>query len=97
MIERWTQEQALILLAIGLSIIFVEVSVLLSTFFACSKNSKRKKSQTSTFTSTQTLSPFNENDHDFGNKIYTFLVLPIMTNKSNNKLFSSIFFFFSFL
>ncbi|KAL2725674.1 Tetraspanin-11 [Vespula squamosa] len=66
MIERWTQEQALILLAIGLSIIFVEVSVLLSTFFACSKNSKRKKSQTSTFTSTQTLSPFTENDHDFG-------------------------------
>ncbi|KAL2746597.1 tetraspanin-7-like isoform X2 [Vespula maculifrons] len=66
MIERWTQEQALILLAIGLSIIFVEVSVLLSTFFACSKNSKRKKSQTSTFTSTQTLSPFSENDHDFG-------------------------------
>ncbi|XP_046821612.1 tetraspanin-7-like isoform X1 [Vespa crabro] len=66
MIERWTQEQALILLAIGLSIIFVEVSVLLSTFFACSKNNKRKKSQTSTFTSTQTLSPFNENDHDFG-------------------------------
>ncbi|XP_047343263.1 tetraspanin-7-like isoform X3 [Vespa velutina] len=66
MIEKWTQEQALILLAIGLSIIFVEVSVLLSTFFACSKNNKRKKSQTSTFTSTQTLSPFNENDHDFG-------------------------------
>ncbi|XP_043497523.1 CD82 antigen-like [Polistes fuscatus] len=66
MIERWTQEQALILLAIGLSIIFVEVSVLLSTFFACSKNNKRKKSQTSTFTSTQTLSPFNENDNDYG-------------------------------
>lgn len=66
MLEKWTQDQALILLVIGLTIIFVEVSALLSTFFACSKGTKRTKSQASTFTSTQTLSPFNESDHDFG-------------------------------
>lgn len=73
MLEKWTQDQALILLVIGLAIIFVEVSALLSTFFACSKGTKRTKSQASTFTSTQTLSPFNESDHDFGNK-FSFLI-----------------------
>ncbi|KAK9296697.1 hypothetical protein QLX08_009369 [Tetragonisca angustula] len=65
MLEKWTQEQALILLTIGLAVIFVEVGALLSTFFVCSKSSKRAKSQASTFTSTQTLSPFSESDHDF--------------------------------
>ncbi|XP_026669391.1 CD82 antigen-like isoform X1 [Ceratina calcarata] len=66
MLEKWTQEQALILLTVGLTVIFVEVGALLSTFFACSRTNKRAKSQTSTFTSTQTLSPFSESDHDFG-------------------------------
>lgn len=73
MLEKWTQDQALILLVIGLAIIFVEVSALLSTFFACSKGTKRTKSQASTFTSTQTLSPFNESDHDFGKVFLSFL------------------------
>lgn len=76
MLEKWTQDQALILLVIGLAIIFVEVSALLSTFLACSKGTKRAKSQASTFTSTQTLSPFNESEHDFGNK-FSFLFYPI--------------------
>ncbi|CAL7945184.1 unnamed protein product [Xylocopa violacea] len=66
MLEKWTQDQALILLTVGLAVIFVEVGALLSTFFACSKGSKRAKSQASTFTSTQTLSPFSESDHDYG-------------------------------
>ena len=70
MLEKWTQEQALILLTIGLAVIFVEVGALLSTFFVCSKSSKRAKSQASTFTSTQTLSPFSESDHDFGKKVF---------------------------
>ena len=70
MLEKWTQEQALILLTIGLAVIFVEIGALLSTFFVCSKSSKRAKSQASTFTSTQTLSPFSESDHDFGKKYF---------------------------
>ncbi|EGI64890.1 CD63 antigen [Acromyrmex echinatior] len=53
-IEKWTQDQALILLAIVLVVMFVEVH-----------DNRRSKSQASTFTSTQTLSPFSENDHDF--------------------------------
>ncbi|XP_015595053.1 tetraspanin-9 [Cephus cinctus] len=67
MIEKWAQDQALTLLGIGLMIIIVEISALLSTLFACSKISKNKSvAQPSTFTSTQTLSPFNELDHDYG-------------------------------
>ncbi|XP_011135468.1 tetraspanin-17 [Harpegnathos saltator] len=74
-IEKWMQNQALILLAIVLAIMFVEVIALLSVLLACSRGKKRSKSQTSTFTSTQTLSPFAESDHDFGmgieNRIHT--------------------------
>lgn len=66
MLEKWTQDQALILLTVGLAMIFVEVGALLSTFLACSRGNRRSKSQASTFTSTQTLSPFSESDHDFG-------------------------------
>ncbi|XP_076227827.1 CD151 antigen isoform X1 [Nomia melanderi] len=66
MLEKWTQDQALILLSVGLAVIFVEVGALLSTFFACSRGGRRAKSRASTFTSTQTLSPFSESDHDFG-------------------------------
>lgn len=69
MLEKWTQDQALILLTVGLAVIFVEVGALLSTFFACSRGNRRAKSQASTFTSTQTLSPFSESDHDFGEGI----------------------------
>ncbi|KAG5315074.1 CD63 protein, partial [Acromyrmex insinuator] len=64
-IEKWTQDQALILLAIVLVVMFVEVTTLLSILLACSHDNRRSKSQASTFTSTQTLSPFSENDHDF--------------------------------
>ncbi|XP_011632681.1 tetraspanin-9 [Pogonomyrmex barbatus] len=64
-IEKWTQDQALILLGIVLAIMFVEVTALLSILLACSRENKRSKSQTSTFTSTQTLSPFAESDHDY--------------------------------
>ncbi|KYN03969.1 hypothetical protein ALC62_05173, partial [Cyphomyrmex costatus] len=64
-IEKWTQDQALILLVIVLVIMFVEVTTLFSILLACSRKNRRSKSQTSTFTSTQTLSPFTENDHDF--------------------------------
>ncbi|XP_076380569.1 uncharacterized protein LOC117228360 isoform X4 [Megalopta genalis] len=66
MLEKWTQDQALILLTVGLAVIFVEVGALLTTFLACSRGHKRAKSRASTFTSTQTLSPFSESDHDFG-------------------------------
>ncbi|XP_011495333.1 PREDICTED: tetraspanin-9-like [Ceratosolen solmsi marchali] len=70
MIETWMQDQALILLAIGLAVVLVELCALLSTLLACtnqkSRRQKRKRAQTSTFTSTQTLSPFNEIDHDYG-------------------------------
>lgn len=66
MLEKWTQDQALILLTVGLTVIFVEVGAVLSTFLVCSRSNKRTKSQASTFTSTQTLSPFSESDHDFG-------------------------------
>ncbi|XP_058800814.1 tetraspanin-3-like [Phymastichus coffea] len=70
MIENWMQEQALILLAIGLSVVLIELFALLSTLLACSRLRKRqrkpKQAQTSTFTSTQTLRPFHENDHDYG-------------------------------
>ncbi|XP_029173469.1 uncharacterized protein LOC114942301 [Nylanderia fulva] len=64
-IEKWTQDQALILLAIILAVMFVEVTTLLSILFACSRGNRRSKSQASTFTSTQTLSPFTESEHDF--------------------------------
>lgn len=67
-IEKWTQDQALIVLTIVLAIMFVEVIALFSIFLACSRGNRRSKSQTSTFTSTQTLSPFNESDHDFSKK-----------------------------
>ncbi|XP_031780925.1 CD82 antigen [Nasonia vitripennis] len=71
MIESWVQDQALIMLAIGLGVVLIELCALLSTLLACSrlkkqKHRKKKQAQTSTFTSTQTLSPFNENDHDYG-------------------------------
>lgn len=58
------QDQALILLTIILAVMFVEVVSLLSILLACSRRKKRNKSQASTFTSTQTLNPF-ENDHDY--------------------------------
>ncbi|XP_012215906.1 CD151 antigen [Linepithema humile] len=65
-IEKWTQDQALIMLAIILGIMVVEVTALFSIFFACSRErNRRSKSQASTFTSTQTLSPFTESEHDF--------------------------------
>lgn len=66
MIEKWTQEQALILLAVGLAVIVIEISALVSTFLACSKISSEKKCHSSTFTSTQALGPFNETDHEYG-------------------------------
>lgn len=69
MLEKWTQDQALIFLTVGLAVIFVEVGALLSTFFACSRGSRKAKSRASTFTSTQTLSPFSESDHDFGKNL----------------------------
>lgn len=70
MIEEWTQNQALILLTVGLTVMIIEICALLSTLLACTKTkSTETKSQTSAFTSTQTLtrSPFTESDHDYGN------------------------------
>ncbi|XP_012062430.1 PREDICTED: tetraspanin-9 [Atta cephalotes] len=69
-IEKWTQDQTLILLAIVLVVMFVEVMTLLSILLACSRDNRKSKSQASTFTSTQTLSPFNENDHDFSKQFF---------------------------
>lgn len=66
MIEKWSQEQALILLAIGLAVMLIEISVLVSTLSACSKIKKKRKSHASAFTSTQTLNPFQEMEHDYG-------------------------------
>ena len=70
MIEKWTQDQALILLAVGLAVVLIELSALLSTFLACSKISTKKKTQASTFTSTQTLSPFSETDQEYGKSYF---------------------------
>ncbi|XP_012255719.1 CD82 antigen-like [Athalia rosae] len=66
LIEKWTQDQALILLGVGLAVVLVELCALLSTLLACSKLQKENQPQPSTFTSTQTLGPFNEADHDYG-------------------------------
>lgn len=66
------QDQALIMLAIVLVVMFIEVIALFSIFLACSRGNKRGKSQASTFTSTQTLSPFTESDHDFSKKTSVF-------------------------
>jgi hypothetical protein len=80
MIESWVQDQALILLAIGLAVVIIELCALLSTLLACtnqkSQRHKRKRAQNSTFTSTQTLSPFNESDHDYGKVILTPCKIP---------------------
>ncbi|XP_033217935.1 tetraspanin-17-like [Belonocnema kinseyi] len=65
-IEKWTNEQALILLAIGLGVLFLELSVLLSTLFACSRTKKSKEKHASAFTPTKTLIPFSGSEHDFG-------------------------------
>lgn len=72
-IEKWTQDQALILLAIVLAVMFVEVTALLSILLACSRGNRRSKSQASTFTSTQTLSPFTESDQDFSKRSFSIL------------------------
>lgn len=66
MIEKWTDEQELILIVIVLGLMFIELCALSSTLFACCRTKKSKKSHTSAFTSTQTLSPFNESEHEFG-------------------------------
>lgn len=72
-IEKWTQDQALIMLAVILGIMFVEVTALFSIFLACTRGrNRRSKSQASTFTSTQTLSPFAESEHDFSKKFFCF-------------------------
>ena len=73
MIEKWTDEQALISLAIGLGVLFVELSALLSTLFACTKTKNLKKKHASAFTSTQTLSPFREDD--FGEFVFISMYL----------------------
>ncbi|XP_046748183.1 CD82 antigen [Diprion similis] len=65
-LEKWTQDQALILLGVGLAVVLVELCALLSTFFACSKLRKEDKPQPSTYTSTRALGTFNEADHDYG-------------------------------
>ncbi|XP_044012439.1 tetraspanin-11-like [Aphidius gifuensis] len=68
MIEKWTQDQALLFLGILLVLMLIEISALLSTVLACTKTSSKKKTKQSNFTSTQTLtrSPFSEIDHDYG-------------------------------
>ncbi|XP_012279594.1 tetraspanin-17 [Orussus abietinus] len=66
MIEKWTQDQAMIFLGVTLGVILVEIGALLSIVLVCTKATSKKKSQPSTFTSTQTLSPFGESEQDFG-------------------------------
>lgn len=71
MIEKWTQDQAILFLGVALVLMLIEIGALLSTLLACTKSSPKKKSQNqqpSNFTSTQTLtrSPFMEMDHDYG-------------------------------
>lgn len=71
MIEEWTQNQALILLTIGLIIMIIEILALLSTLLACTKSKSSNTSPSaSVFTSSQTLthSPFTEPDNDFGKR-----------------------------
>ncbi|XP_008560915.1 tetraspanin-11 [Microplitis demolitor] len=76
-IEEWTQDQALLLLVIGLSIMFVELCALLSTLLGYKKKSGKFKKKlnesqhniTSSFTSTQTIdgqSPYHDSNDDFG-------------------------------
>ncbi|XP_018353522.1 PREDICTED: uncharacterized protein LOC108755165 [Trachymyrmex septentrionalis] len=84
-IEKWTQDQALILLAIVLVVMFVEVTTLLSILLVCSRDNRRSKSQASTFTSTQTLSPFSENDHDFSKWLEGSEGLTTVDVKNTNK------------
>lgn len=76
MIEKWTQDQALLFLGIALVLMLIEISALLSTVLACTKTSSKKKTKQSNFTSTQTLtrSPFSEIDHDYGNLFYTRII-----------------------
>lgn len=64
-IENWTDEQELILITTVLGLMFIELCALSSTLFACLKSKKSKK-HPSAFTSTQTLSPFSESEHEFG-------------------------------
>ncbi|XP_063989247.1 tetraspanin-11-like [Diachasmimorpha longicaudata] len=70
MIEKWTQDQALIFLVIGLIVMLIEISALLSTILAWSKSSPKRKTNLSTFTSTQTLTQSPaftiEPNHNFG-------------------------------
>lgn len=66
MIESWAQEQTLILLAITLAVIVIEICAFLSTIISYSREDKHSKTHTSTFTSTQTLSPLSENEQDYG-------------------------------
>ncbi|XP_015117226.1 tetraspanin-11-like [Diachasma alloeum] len=55
MIEKWTQDQALIFLVMGLIVMLIEISALVSTILAWSKSNPKRKTNLSTFTSTQTL------------------------------------------
>lgn len=80
MIEKWTNEQTLILLAIVLGVLIVELSALLSTMVACSRTKKSKKKHASAFTSAQTLSPFSESEHEFG-KFYNIFSLLFLHTK----------------
>lgn len=83
-IEKWTQDQALILLAIILAVMFVEVTALLSILLACSRGNRRSKSQASTFTSTQTLSPFTESDHDFSKRSFCLKICDFRSHDFHN-------------
>lgn len=65
-IEKWTDEQELILITIVLGLVFIEICALSSTLFACLRTKKTKTNHTSAFTSTQALSPFSESEHEFG-------------------------------
>uniref|UniRef100_A0A0C9R1H1 TSPAN11 protein n=1 Tax=Fopius arisanus TaxID=64838 RepID=A0A0C9R1H1_9HYME len=70
MIEKWTQDQALIFLGIGLIVMLIEMSALLSTILSWSKSKPKRRKNLSTFTSTQTLTQSPtftlESNHNFG-------------------------------